>query len=115
MSDFVGYDATQNDRDLELGAVTPCEMHRIVVVDAGENRDYCKTKESALELILDGLGEYAQHDVGSLERLLAGAEREAGRILGAAVSLMSGGSTSIRTRESQLGSRFRCRNLKAPD
>ena len=31
MSDFVGYDATENDRDLKLGAVTPCEMHRVVV------------------------------------------------------------------------------------
>jgi len=72
MSDFVGDDATQNDRDLELGAVTPCETHRIVVVDAGENRDYCKTKESVLELILGGLGEYAQRDVGSLERLPTG-------------------------------------------
>jgi len=28
---------------------------------------------------------------------------------------MSGESTSIRTRESLLASRFRCRNLKAPD
>ena len=54
MSDFVGYDATQNDRDLKLGVVTPREVHRIVVVDAGENRDYCKTKESVLELILGG-------------------------------------------------------------
>jgi hypothetical protein len=25
MSDFVGYDTTQNDGDLELGVVTPCE------------------------------------------------------------------------------------------
>jgi hypothetical protein len=67
MSDFVGYDATQNDRDLKLGVVTPCEMHRIVVVDASKNRDNCKTKDSILELILGGLREYAQRDVGSFE------------------------------------------------
>ena len=35
--------------------------------------------------------------------------------LGAAVSSMSGESTSIRRLESLWGSRFRCRNLKAPD
>jgi hypothetical protein len=46
MSDFVGYDATQNDRDLKLGAVIPCEMHRIVVVDAGENRFQSRKDES---------------------------------------------------------------------
>jgi hypothetical protein len=69
VSDFVGYDATQNDRALKLGVVTPCEMHRIIVVDTGENRDNCKTKDSVLEPILGGFGEYTQHDVGSFERL----------------------------------------------
>ena len=33
MSDFVGDDATENDRELKLGVVTPCEMRHIVVVD----------------------------------------------------------------------------------
>jgi hypothetical protein len=72
MSDFVGYNATENDRDLKLGAVTPCKTHRIIVVDAGETRDNCKTKDRVLELILGGLGEYAQRDVGSFERLPTG-------------------------------------------
>jgi hypothetical protein len=69
VSDFVGYDATQNDRALKLGVVTPCEMHRIIVVDTGENWDNCKTKDSVLEPILGGFVEYTQHDVGSFERL----------------------------------------------
>ena len=52
MSDFVDYDATKNDRYLKLGVVTPCEMLRMLVVDAGKNRDNCKTKDIVLELIL---------------------------------------------------------------
>jgi hypothetical protein len=78
MSDFVGYDTTQNDRDLELGVVTPCEMRHIVVVDSGQNRDNCKGKGSVLELILGGLGEYAQRDVGSFERFPTGILWESG-------------------------------------
>jgi hypothetical protein len=78
MSDFVGYDATQNDGDLELGVVTPCEMRHIVVVDTGKDRDNCKTKGSVLEPILGGLGEYAKRDVGSFERLPTGILRVSG-------------------------------------
>jgi hypothetical protein len=74
----VGYDTTQNDGDLELGVVTPCEMRHIVVVDAGQNRDNCKTKGSVLELILGGLRQYAQRDVGSFERLPTGILRVSG-------------------------------------
>ena len=43
MPNFVGYGATQNDADLEFGVVTVGAMHRIFVVDTGENRNDCKT------------------------------------------------------------------------
>jgi hypothetical protein len=54
MPDFVGYDTTQNDGDLELGVGTPCEMRHM------------------------GLREYAQRDVGSFERLPTGILRVSG-------------------------------------
>jgi len=78
MPEFMGYDATQNDGELELGVVTPCETHRIVVVDTGENWVDCKTKDRVLELILGGLGYYSQHDVRSFERFLTGISRDGG-------------------------------------
>lgn len=68
MADFVGYDTTQNDGDLELGVVTLGATHSIFVVDTGETRMDCKTKDSVPEPILGGLREYPERDVGGFGR-----------------------------------------------
>jgi len=64
MPDFVSNDATQNDGDVELGAVTFGVTHRFVV-HRGKNRDDGKTEDYILELILGRLREYPHPDVGS--------------------------------------------------
>jgi hypothetical protein len=75
MTKFVGYDATQNYRDRELGIVTPGAMQRIVVVDTGQNRMDGKTKNAVLEHIPLGRSKYAQPDVGSLGCFMARSRR----------------------------------------
>jgi hypothetical protein len=56
MTELVGYDATQNYWDLELGMVALGATHRILVIDSGENRMDSKTEDSVFVLILDGHG-----------------------------------------------------------
>src|ERR1700730_3457833 len=67
MSNFVGYDAAQNNGDLKLRVVTLGATQHIVVIDTGENRYDCENKDFALEPILGGLREYPQLDVSSFE------------------------------------------------
>jgi len=69
MPEFVGDDAAQNDGDLELVAIPLGTPQRVVIVDGGENRNDCKTKNSILKLVLGSLREHAQHDIGSPKRL----------------------------------------------
>jgi hypothetical protein len=78
MTEFVGYGATQNYRDLDLSIVTLAAAHRIVVIDTGENRVDGKTEDSGLELVLDGRGKHSQPEIGSVGRFLAGSLRASG-------------------------------------
>src|SRR5580765_936147 len=52
MADFVGDDATQNDRSLERCVVSFGGAQRVVVVDAGENRNDCSAEDSILKPVL---------------------------------------------------------------
>jgi len=68
MPDFVDNDATQNDGDVEVGAVTFGVTHRFVV-HSGKNRDDGKSEYGILEHILGRLRKYPQPDVARFEFL----------------------------------------------
>jgi hypothetical protein len=57
MTELVGYDATQNYWDLELGMVALGATHRILVIDSGENRMDGKTEDRVF-VLLDGRSKY---------------------------------------------------------
>jgi len=80
MAELMGYDTTQNDGQLEIGIVTSCEAHRILIIDSGENGMDRKAKNSILKLILGGLRDYTQLDVGRFERVLTGIFHDGGRM-----------------------------------
>jgi hypothetical protein len=70
MPDFVGDNAAQENGDLELGGIYFCPTHGVIVKDACDERNDCKTKDRILKRILGGLRDYSKHDVGRCERPL---------------------------------------------
>src|SRR6516164_8554034 len=78
MSQFVGYDATQNYVRVELGVLSQSKTCCIVVVDTCQNRADRKTEDVRLEIRSDGRRKYAQHDVGRLEWSQTGSSRTGG-------------------------------------
>ena len=62
MPEFVGDNATQNDRALELVAVPLGSPQLVIMVDDGEDGNDGKTKNSILKLVLRCLRKYSQHE-----------------------------------------------------